>query len=266
MHHVIDPVPTFAHTDGKKWLVPEGRPLYMTFDWGSARPFSVGWWWIDDDGRKYRFMEWYGWNGTPNQGLHLTDSEIAEGIIKREESIGLHIKEGDRSHFIINPQVARICDPTCFNKKPDSHGGGQGPSTAEIFMNMGLQMRPGDPKRVLKWRQFHEHLRIPRDANGKVNGVPMLQVYSSCQHFIRTVPSLIVDPNNIEDIDSDGEDHVGDEAALLFMARPLTQLPVKEEKKVPPKDITEIAALEREQIWDEIRAAEEREKTEQMFY
>lgn len=256
-YHVPDPTPTP--------LVPEGRPIYMTFDWGFGKPFSVGWWWIDSDVRKYRFSEWYGWNGTPDQGLRLTDSEIAEGIIKREQAMGFNITQGT-SPKVINPQITRLCDPTCFNKKPDYKGGGQGPSTAEIFMNMGLQMRPGDPSRVLKWRQFHEHLRVPRDENGVVNGIPMVQIYSSCIHFIRTVPGLIVDPNNIEDIDSSGEDHCGDEASLLFMNRPLTQLPVKEEKKLPPKDITEIAALEREQIWDEIRAAEEMEKTEGMFY
>lgn len=255
-YHVIEP---------PKPLVPEGRPIYMTFDWGFGKPFSVGWWWIDSDGRKYRFSEWYGWNGTSDQGIRLTDSEIAEGIIKREQVMGFNeVRKGTPD--VINPSFTRLCDPTCFNKKPDYKGGGQGPSTAEIFMNMGLQMRPGDPSRVLKWRQFHEHLRLPRDENGAVNGVPMVQVYSSCIHFIRTIPSIVVDPLNIEDIDSDGEDHVADEASLLFMHRPLTQLPAKEERQERPKDITEVAAREREQIWAEVVAAEEMARTENMFY
>jgi hypothetical protein len=255
-YHVIEPLTP---------LVPDGRPVYMTFDWGFGKPFSVGWWWIDSDGRKYRFAEWYGWSGTPDQGIRLTDSEIAEGIIKREQAMGFNVTRGT-SPKVINPSIMRLCDPTCFNKKPDYKGGGQGPSTAEIFMNMGLQMMPGDPSRVLKWRQFHEHLRVPKDADGVVNGVPMVQIYSSCIHFIRTVPSLIVDPNNIEDIDSSGEDHCADEASLLFMNRPLTQLPAKEEKTRPPSGITEIAKLEQEQIWAEVVAAEEMAKTEGMFY
>jgi len=251
-YHVIDPVPVP--------LVPEGRPVYMTFDWGFGKPFSVGWWFIDEDGRKIRFNEWYGWNGTPDSGLRLTDSEICEGIIKREQSMGFIVEQGAGSSKVINPQITRLCDPTCFNKKPDYRGGGQGPSTAEIFMNMGIHLRPGDPSRELKWRQFHEHLRVPRDEDGKVNGRPMLQVYSNCQHFIRTVPGVIVDPNNIEDIDSSGEDHVCDEAALLMMYRPLTQLPVKEDgARRPPRDISEVAALERAAIWDEVRRAEQAE-------
>jgi hypothetical protein len=51
----------------------------------------------------------------------------------------------------------------------------------------------------------------------------------------------------------------GDESALLFMHRPLTQLPPKEVKITIPKNITEVAILEREQIWDEIRRNEEME-------
>ncbi|MFA5149259.1 MAG: hypothetical protein WC491_09075, partial [Candidatus Omnitrophota bacterium] len=246
-YHVIKAIP-----------VPKGVPIYMTFDWGYGKPFSVGWWWIDSDGRKYRFSEWYGWNGTADQGLRLTDTEIADGIIKRERAMGHDVKEG----AVFNPHIHRLCDPTCFNKKPDYRGGGQGPSTAEVFINMGLNMRPGDPSRVLKWRQFHEHLRVPRDEKDQVNGVPMLQVYENCHHFIRTVPSLTVDANNVEDIDSDGEDHVADEAALLLMARPVRFMP-EVEKKVsrPPADITEIARLEREQIWEEVKASDEYERS-----
>jgi hypothetical protein len=237
-HHVIEPVD-----------VPKGVPIYMTFDWGFGKPFSVGWWWIDSDGRKYRFNEWYGWNGTPDQGLRLPDTEIALGIIKREQQMGFDVKEGS----VLNPHIKRICDPTCFNKKPDYKGGGQGMSTAEVFMSMGLNMMPGDPSRVLKWRQFHEHLRIPRDENEQVNGVPMVQVYSNCHHFIRTVPALITDPNNIEDVDSSGEDHCGDEAALLFMARPITSIPsTKVEISRPPSDITEVKNLELAAIMDEV--------------
>jgi hypothetical protein len=242
-HHVIEPVP-----------VPKGVPLYMTFDWGFGKPFSVCWWWIDSDGRKYHFSEWYGWNGTPDQGLRLPDTEVAAGIIKREKSMGFDVTEGG----VFNPQIKRICDPTCFNKKPDYKGGGQGMSTAEVFMGMGLNMMPGDPSRVLKWRQFHEHLRVPRDENEQVNGVPMVQVYSTCHHFIRTVPSLITDPSNIEDIWSDGEDHVADSAALLFMARPVTSLPdTRTQISRPPANITEVKNLEIAAIWDGVKQTEE---------
>lgn len=191
--HVVKPRPA-----------PREAPVLMTFDWGYGAPFSVGWWWVDADGRLVRFAEWYGWNGTPNQGLRLTDSGIAEGILAREERLG-----------IAGRSVLRLAGPDCFAKKPDYRGGGQGPSTAEVFARAGLALAPGDPSRVAKIRQFHERLQ-PR-----ADGVPMLLVSEGCEQFIRTIPLLVADPHNVEDIDTTGEDHIYDEACHACMARPL---------------------------------------------
>lgn len=247
--HVLNPGPP----------IPEGVPIFMTFDWGFGAPFSIGWWWIDSDGRKYRFSEWYGWGGSSNVGIRLADTEMAAGIIKREQIMGF-CEETERLGLkVYNPQITRLCDPTCFNKKPDYRGGGQLMSTAEVFMNCGLIMKPGDPSRSLKYRQFHEHLKIPRDEEGTVNGIPMLRIYNSCNHFIRTIPSLVLDENNIEDIDTDSEDHVYDEAALLFMHRPVRRdLKPREIRRMPT--INEVARLEREEIFAEIRAENEWEQ------
>jgi hypothetical protein len=243
--------------------IPDGMQIYMTFDWGFGAPFSIGWWWIDSDGRKYRFNEWYGWDGTPNHGLRLSDPEIAAGIAKREEAMGF--KERGAPYFAggspaVNPQIIRIAGPDCFNKKPDYKGGGQGPSTAENFLNMGLMLRPGDPSRSLKYRQMHNHLMIPRDENKVVNGVPMLQVDAKCHHFIRTIPSLMIDAYNNEDIDTDGEDHCYDEACHIMMQRPVSAKGMeKKEVSKPPIDANEVMRLEREAIWKEVRDAEANE-------
>lgn len=191
--HVIRPRP-----------VPGHAPVLMTFDWGYAAPFSVGWWWVDADGRLLRFAEWYGWNGRPGQGLRLTDAQIAAGIRERETRLGL---EGRT--------LLRLAGPDCFAKKPDYRGGGQGPSTAEVFARAGLPLAPGDPSRVAKIRQFHERLRLRDD------GEPMLLVYEGCEQFIRTIPLLVTDRAHVEDIDTTGEDHIYDEACHACMARPL---------------------------------------------
>jgi hypothetical protein len=149
--HIIKPIP-----------VPDYVSLYMTYDWGFGKPFSVGWWWIDNDGRLYRFAELYGWNKIPDEGLRWEDSRQAEAILEKEQQLGISERN-----------IIRLCDPTCFNKKPDYKGGGQGPSTAEIFKNYGLILKPGDPKRELKIRQFRERLRIPDNEYE----LPMLMVY-----------------------------------------------------------------------------------------
>ena len=61
---------------------------------------------------------------------------------------------------------------------------------------------------------------MPRNGDG-TDGKPMLMVYDTCEAFIRTIPQLQTDKNNVEDIDTDMEDHCYDEAALLCMARPI---------------------------------------------
>jgi hypothetical protein len=192
--------------------IPEWVQVYMTFDWGYGAPFSVGWWWVDSDGRIYRFAEMYGWNGTANQGLRLTDSEIAHRILEKEKEMDMQ-----------NRPIIRYSDPTCFNKKPDYRGGGQGPSTAEEFVKASnrLGLIPGDPSRDLKIRQFRERLLLPPGDQQ-----PMMLVYENCKQFIRTIPLLQTDPNNVEDVDTTNEDHCYDEAALICMARPISLKPV----------------------------------------
>ncbi len=192
--HVIPPIP-----------VPANAPLYMTFDWGFGRPYAAEWFWVDQDGRLYLFSELYGaMPGGMDVGLRQTDAEIAERIVAHEK------REGISGRFI-----TRLCDPTCFNRKPDYRGGGQGPSTAEVFAQAGLQMAPGDANRKLKFRQLHQRLRVMPGQ------MPMFVVYNSCSDFIRTVQLMQVDPHDTEEIDSRLEDHAVDSVCHAVMARPI---------------------------------------------
>jgi hypothetical protein len=208
--HVIKPKP-----------VPSNAPLYMTFDWGFGKPFSIGWWWVDADNRLFRFAEWYGWNGQADQGLRLTDSQIKEGVIRREFKLGLR----DPQTGMEKRHIFRLSGPDCFSKKPDYRGGGQGKSTAEVFSEPamiddvyceGIVLSPGDPNRDLKVRQFHERLRVLPDV------APMMQIYDTCAHFIRTIPLLQQDALKPEDVDTKMEDHIYDEACHILMNRPLS--------------------------------------------
>lgn len=173
--HIIEPQP-----------IPENAPIYTTFDWGFGRPFSMGWWWVDSDGRLYRFHERYGWTGEANQGLRMSDKELAALMLLEEEK-----------HNIPQKQiVGRLAGHDCFARKPNPMGGGQGPSTAEEFRKYGVILHPADPSRTLKMRQFHLRLSLPADGS-----LPMMLVYRTCEQFIRTIPDLVVDKNNIEDVD-----------------------------------------------------------------
>ncbi len=208
--HVIEPIP-----------VPDYAPLYFTFDWGFGKPYSVLYWWVDGDGRIYLFSEIYGCQlGTPDVGLRETDMQIADKIKLHEEDLGIN-----------NRTITRICDPTCFNKKPNYLGGGQGISTAEVFDGMGIKMIPGDASRTLKVRQFHERLRK------RIGEPPMMQVYKTAIGFIRTIPLLQQDENNIEDVCTVSEDHPYDSAALVCMERPLGITDDELQKKIEAEEL-----------------------------
>ncbi len=196
---------------------PEANsPVYMVFDWGFGAPFAIYWCHIDSYGRVIVFREWYGWNGTPNQGIRLVDTEIAEGVVKREEV------------WDINPNAVqqRLSGHDSWNKKPDYKGGGQGASTSETFASFGLYLTKADPNRILKIRQFRERLKIPKDPEER----PMLLVSEDCVEFIRTIPLLQTHPKKVEDIDPTLEDHAFDAVCQICMARPM-KLKGPEERK-----------------------------------
>jgi hypothetical protein len=206
-------------THGFTWKgdIPHGAPLYSTFDWGYGKPFSWGWWYVDADGRVWRFAEWYGWSGTADEGLRMVDSEIAAEIVKREREMG-----------IWGRPIIRLAGHDCWNRKPNYQGGGQGPSTAEEFVKAGIYLTKADSTREVKIRQFRERLRVPEDGE-----LPMLMVSDGCEQFNRTIPNLKMDDRNVEDVDSHGEDHIYDEACQICMARPL-RLDNREWKPVNP--------------------------------
>jgi hypothetical protein len=56
-----------------------------------------------------------------------------------------------------------------------------------------------------------------------------MYIFSTCEDWIRTVPTLPYSLKKPEDIDTDAEDHTYDETRYFLMSRPLTPT------KRPPK-------------------------------
>ena len=146
----------------------------------------------------------------PNTGLRLADSEVAAGILKRESVLGLSGRE-----------IIRLAGHDCWNKKPDYQGGGQGPSTAEVFAEAGIYLVKADPSRPLKLRQFRERVRVREDE------LPMMMVAESCNEFWRAITTLPMDENNVEDVDTNAENHIFDEAAQFCRIIPAKPIGVK---------------------------------------
>jgi len=184
--------------DGIIKEAPPQTVRFRSFDWGSARPFSVGWWAIADGtwprndplpfGALFRYREWYGAAG-PNKGLYMTADNVARQILEMEE--------GERIRYA-------VADPAIFIRNG-------GPSIAESMAK--CRWRRADNKRQPGWEQMHQRLQ------GQ-DGIPMLYIAEGCEDTWRTIPVLQYDENNAEDLDTDGEDHIADEMRYGCMSRP----------------------------------------------
>jgi hypothetical protein len=180
-----------------KWFdIPESWTKFRALDWGYAKPFCVGWYAVDFDGRLYKYREFYGWNGKKNEGSKLDPEDVAEHIIKLEQ--GEHIRYA-------------VADDAIFGGKQDS-GPDISEKFAKAFGNRATHWAPvgkGPKSRIFGKTELHYRLKWEKDENKDWNGeLPMLVVFENCIHTIRTLPNLIVDPDNTEDVESDiQEDH-----------------------------------------------------------
>jgi hypothetical protein len=177
----------------KPFTIPRHWLRFRAFDWGSARPFCVGWYAVSAGdhemiprGALVKYREWYGAKA-PNVGLKMDAEDVAKGIKEREK--GEAIKYG-------------VADPSCW--KVDG-----GPSIAErMDMSHGVKF-----------------IKVGEDNQ------PMIYWFHTCVDSIRTIPLLQHDEKRLEDIDTEMEDHAGDETRYACMSRPWVPA---DQKKVDP--------------------------------
>jgi hypothetical protein len=177
--------------------LPAQWTRFRAMDWGSAKPFSIGWYAVSDGslplfprGALIKYREWYGVrDGQPNVGLKLTAEQVREGIKEREKE----------------KVTVGVLDPAAFAEDG-------GPSIAQRMQP--VLWRHADNKRIPGWDQLRSRLK------GE-DGKPMLYFFSTCTHTIRTLPMLQHDSSRAEDVDTDSEDHAGDETRYACMSRPM---------------------------------------------
>ena len=207
------------------FTIPEDWTRYRACDWGSARPFSVGWYAISDGsipriprGAIVKYREWYGMrDNQPNVGLKLTAEEVAQGIKEREHGERINL-----THSVIDPAA---------------YAEDGGPSIAERMFREGVRFYRADNKRVSQkgalggWDQLRARLK------GE-DGRPMLYFFATCIHTIRTLPALQHDDDKPEDVDTEAEDHAADETRYACMSRPYVREPERVAKGKTIHDIT----------------------------
>lgn len=204
--HVCRPFPIPDH-----WL------RFRSIDWGSARPFSIGFWAVASDdtalgdgvvlprGALVRTGEWYG-KRAANVGLKLTAEQVVAGIRERSADVNYRYTVADPAMWIEDG----------------------GPSLAERFAVGGVPLVRGDNRRVPARGQMGGWDMLRQRLNGLDEQHPMICIFNTCADTIRTLPALQHDETHPEDVNTDMEDHAADEIRYACMSRPWTQ-PAPEE-------------------------------------
>jgi hypothetical protein len=212
----------------KPFRIPHTWRMFRSFDWGSSRPFSVGWW-AESDGSDvqmangqwrstvkgdiFRYDEWYGFNGTANKGLRMLATKVAQGIVSRELASGYYgrVKAGPADSSIYDVSNG-MCIGTDMAKKVVVKG--------ESYKGVQFTRADKSPgSRINGW----ELMRIAMD-NGQrpEHGGPResagLFVFDTCKQFLRTVPSIPRDDVEMDDVNTDAEDHIADEARYVILS------------------------------------------------
>jgi hypothetical protein len=196
--------------------LPERWTRFRAMDWGSAKPFSVGWYAVSDGemrqfprGAIIKYREWYGMkDGAPNVGLKLTAEEVGAGIREREKE---------------EKVLTGVLDPSAFAEDG-------GPSIAS---RLGVAFRRADNKRVAQAGAMGGWDMLRARLKGE-EGRPMIYFFATCRDTIRTLPALQHDSSRAEDVDSESEDHAPDETRYACMSRPW--MPAKPAAPRPPED------------------------------
>ena len=197
--------------DSRQWThviepfdIPSHWRIYRSYDFGYSKPFSFGWWAVDEEDRAYRILELYGCTAEPNVGVKWTP----EQQFKKAREIE------DTHPWLKGKNILGVADPAIWKAE-------SGKSVAEVADDYRIYFEKGDNARIPGWMQMH--FRFAFDDNG----YPMMYVFKNCKAFIRTIPLLIYSTTHVEDLDTELEDHVADEARYFCMSRPIKPMPRK---------------------------------------
>lgn len=210
--------------DPRRHVLPAFEPppnwtFFRSFDWGSEKPASVGFWaLVTSDGpvaqlggkviprgSLVRLSEWYtaekdGSGATsPNKGLRLTNKELGAGIVKRSKN---------------RKYKGCVADPSIWTE--------DGGDSIYAQMKQGareaggkLTFRKADNSRIAGWQKMREMLK--ESAKDRPES-PGLWICETCTDWLRTVPVLQRDEKRPDDLDTKMEDHAADETRYAIMS------------------------------------------------
>lgn len=207
-----------------RFKIPENWRVDRSLDWGSTHPFSVGFWaeangeevlitypngnvkkFCPPKGSLIRFSEWYGTKEIGlNEGLKMGAKEIANGIVKRETTLL-------EQQWIKSSARPGPADNQINNKNEKDTD-----SIAKIMADNHVRWTESDKSKGSRINGL-ELLRGRLRAS-KTLDAPGIWFMENCQAAISTLPVLPRDPDNMDDVDTEAEDHVYDECRYRVLS------------------------------------------------
>ena len=197
LNAINDPDLKRALRDGD-WDVFAGQ---VFSEWSRSKhvvePFS-----IPDHWHCWRSMDY----GNRNSVLWYAQDPATERVyVYREYRTEEYVTVGDKARIIKDLEAGEnisygLADPALWNGSAN-HNDRQGKSVAEMFQAEGVSWQPANNDRAAGLALVHDMLAVAPD------GLPRLQVFSSCLSLIRTLPALPYDKFKVDDVDTKADDH-----------------------------------------------------------
>ena len=173
--------------------IPKRWRRYFAMDYGLD--MLAGYWIaVDDFENAYVYREIY------KSGLII--SEAAKQILEAQ---------GDDVPDIY------IAPPDMWNRRQDT-----GKSVAELFYEQGILLFKASNDRVQGWYCLKEWLHPRKDEFGEIK--PKLRIFENCTEVIRTLPALVFDRKNPNDVGDSVHEytHAADALRYWAAARPMS--------------------------------------------
>jgi len=175
--------------------IPRSWTKFRSCDYGYGSWTGVLWFAVTPSEQLVVYREMY--------VTKVTATDLADMILEAEEDDGT-IRYG-------------VLDSSLWHKRGDT-----GPSLAEQMNMKGCRWRPSDRSRgsrVAGKNEIHRRLQVDEFTEES-----QLVFFSTCTHTIAQIPSIPLDKRNLEDVDTNAEDHLYDALRYGIMTRPRSSL------------------------------------------
>ncbi len=179
---------TGVHTC-KAFTIPKEWERWISIDYGYSRPFAAYWHSRNpENGRIYTYRELY--------GAQIKEVDQARRVM----AMSVH-PDGTPEKIL-----ATIADPSVFGPR------GGGSTIAEVWQQNGLYCERGTRERKSGKARVHSYLTMAQD------GQPWWIIFQDrCPNLVRTLPELVLDEQDPEDVDTSQEDHAYDSCRYFLM-------------------------------------------------